>query len=637
MIDKLKYPHLFSPITINKTTLKNRIIATPVGDFEKKAMGGAAVVITGSMGVDLPNSMFGDFPYSFSKYKVEETVNNVRKAHRFGAKISAELFHAGAQARCSDPSVSLFGPCDMVNEEGYIVKGMDESDMVLVIDAYKKLAKDVKEAGYDMIFMHFAHGWLAAQFISPLYNHRNDEYGGSLENRAKFPLRILKAVRETVGDEFPIDMRISAVEHMPNSIDFEDTLNFIKMAEPYIDSVQLSCGLDRGFGYEGNVTMATTIFEPHLINVDYATRVKKEVNIPVYAVGAIQTPEVAEELIASGKLDMVAIGRALVADPNWVIKAKNGSEDMIVPCLRCLQCYHIATERRNVGCSVNPCYTNERFIPSENDIVKNIVKKKVVIVGAGPAGISAAIAADKKGNEVTLIEKENEIGGMLRYIVKEHFKEDVARYYEYLKRRIAGSNVNVILNTVATKEYIEKLHPDYLIVAVGSEEIKPSIEGMQHTIVISSLDSIDNYDSLGDTVAIIGGGTVGSELALALSSVDKKNVILVEESDTFAAKGNLLYRISLNQKFNLCKSLKLLDNAVCTRINENGIVVSQNGNIKEYVCDSVIIAVGMKAKTDLANSFYGIVPNTQIIGDCVSARRIMEATFEGYSAGINTI
>ncbi len=631
-----KYKNLFTPIKINNTVLKNRIVATPCGvDIVKAAKGGAAVVITHTLPMDYRNSYWSNEPYAFSKYKVEAVKDELAQIHAYGAKCSAELLHCGAVVKVADGEYAL-GPCDMVNDRGSQVKAMTQEDMDGVVDAYARMAKEARELGFDMLFMHFAHGWLPAEFISPLYNKRTDEYGGPIENRAKFPLRILEAVRKAVGPDFPIDMRISSVEHVEGSIEFEDTLAFIKMAERYIDSVQISCGLDMGFNYEGNVTMSTTIFEPHYINVDYAARVKKEVSIPVYAVGGISDPDEAEELLASGKIDMVAVGRQFVADPDWPNKLLEGRREDIRPCIRCLYCYHIATEHRNMGCSVNPEYLHEEWMVPEDEITKNETPKKVVVVGAGPAGIKAAITASKKGNDVTLIEKESECGGMLRYIVKEHYKEDIQRYLDYLKTQLNKSDVKVLYDTVATPEMVKEMRPDHLIIAVGSSEIRPRIPGADQDFVYSELSAIVHEKELGDRVVIIGGGTIGAEMALGLAEKEGKEVHCIEMADQIAAKGNLLYRISMKQHIRRTKDLHVYTNTACKEILDHKVVVEDKDGVREIGCDNVVIAIGVRGNKDLANSFYGITPNTTLVGDCDSVRQIMEATLSGYTAGLNT-
>lgn len=630
------YPMIFSPLSVNRMVLKNRIVSTPLGMNDISELEGPASVIKGSVAVDAPNSMWADLPYAFSRHAVDETHDWVIKAHAKGMKAGIELIHCGSQARAYDCPY-VFGPCDMVNDEGYPTKAMDESDMKTVCDAYAKAARDARMLGFDFIFMHFGHGWLPAEFLSPLYNHRTDSYGGSMENRARFPLQILQAVRKAVGPYFPIDMRISSVEHVSGSIDFEDTLAFIGMAKQYIDAVQISCGLDKGFGYSGNVKMSTTIFEPHEINVEYAAKVKEKYpELIVSVVGGIETPERAEAILASGKADLIAMGRSLLADPEWVRKAEEGRGADIRPCLRCLQCYHISTEYKNIGCSVNPRFHHHAYIPRDRDIVRNESSKTVVVIGGGPAGISAALAAEKKGNHVILLEKEPELGGMLRFIVKEHYKEDMQRYYQWLISEAMRSGVEIRLNTEATPEMVRGLNPDYLIVAVGSKPKLPPIKGLDLPRVHDCLDAINNYDRLGNTLVVIGGGSIGSELALGAAEKDHKNVAVVEMTDMIAANGNMLYRISMMQHMQRLDNLLLYTGAACQEITEESVVIKKGDEIIEIPYDDVIIASGMESNSLVASQFYGIIPETSIVGDASSVRLTQEANLEGTLAGLRT-
>ena len=633
----VQYPNLFRPLKINGTVLKNRIVSTPLGLIDISELNGPGYVIKGSVAVDAPNSMWADLPYAFSRHAVDDTHDWIIKAHSRGMKAGVELIHCGNQARAYDEPC-VYGPCEGTNDEGYPIKAMNEADMKMVAAAYGKAARDAMMLGFDIIFLHFAHGWLPAEFLSPLHNHRTDAYGGSLENRAKFPLMILEAVRKAVGPRFPIDMRISAVEHVEGSIEFEDTLSFIKMAEPYIDAVQISCGLDKGFGYNGNVTMCTTIFEPHEINVDYAAQVKQACpDLVVGVVGGIETPERAEAIIAEGKADLVALGRALLADPEWVYKAQCGNASAIRPCVRCLQCYHISTEYRNIGCTVNPRFHHHSYVPKDSEIRKNTEAKTVVIIGGGPAGIAAALAADKRGNHVILLEKEAELGGMMRYIIREHYKDDMKRYYDWLMDQAKQSSVEFRMKTEATPEMVRELKPDYLIVAVGSQPKNPPVKGLDLPHVHDCLSAIRDYDQLGDHLVIIGGGSIGSEIALGAAEIDGKTVSIVEMTDVIAGNANMLYRVSMAQHMNRCDNLTLYTGSVCNEVREDCVVVKRGDEIIEIPYDDVIVASGMAPKTDLANQFFGITPETCVIGDANSVRLIQEANLEGTMAGLRTL
>ncbi|MGB8454579.1 MAG: FAD-dependent oxidoreductase [Anaerocolumna sp.] len=628
----MKYPNLFSPIKINDMVIRNRIVATPMGhNFSDKALGGAGIIIAGSVIAEPGRSSFAspDEPYAFSKYQVEKTRERILLAQQAGAKASIEIGHAGQYARVKDYAK---GPTGFVREDGVEVKEMTEEMMEETLNWYARTAADAKKLGFDMIFMHFGHGWLAAEFLSPLFNKRTDEYGGSIENRAKFPRRILERVRAAVGPKFPIDMRISATEWMEGGIEFEDVLAFIKMVEPLIDTVQISCGLD--LVHEANVHMVTTNFAEHMPNAKYAKIVRENVNIPVSVVGAIMNPEEAEQLLADGIVDLAALGRPLAADPEWPKKAREDREEDIIPCIRCLQCYHIASNRWNVGCSVNPRYANESFIPLKPG--KAEVKKKVVVVGAGPAGLKAALVADQRGHEVILFEKNPYVGGAIHSVAMEHYKVDIMAYLDYLKAQLKKSGIEVYLSTEATPELLKEIMPDAVIVAVGSTPFTPTIPGIDKKLVMNFYDAIEQEDRVGQEVVILGGGTIGAEIGLELASLRQKNVTVVELADEIAAQGNMLYKIALRQKIEQAHTLNFMLNTGCQEIQEDGVVVKTKlGEEKFIKADTVIIATGLRPNKTVADSFYGIIPETFIIGDCKQPRKIMEATLEGYSIACN--
>ena len=628
----MKYKNLFRPIKINQTIIKNRIVAAPIGDvFEEKAIGGAGIVVAGHAIVEYGRSSFASptEPDVFSKYEVEKTVERVRKIHAGGAKASIEIFHGGRYARVLDFAV---GPHDEVRKDGVVVKAMDEQMMKEVCDAYANTAKNAMDVGFDMIFLHFGHGWLPAQFLSPLFNKREDEYGGSLENRMKFPKMILEAIRNKVGPHFPIDMRISANEWVEGSIEFEDVKTFIKEVEHLIDTVQISAGLD--INHEGNVHCITTNFTEHMPNLEYAAQVKKEVSIPVSVVGAVLSPQEADSIIAEGKVDFVAFGRSFIADPSWPNKAMEGRDEDISPCLRCLQCYHISTNHRNVGCSVNPRFMNEDFIPKTNTIATH--RKKVVVIGGGPGGMKAAITASERGHDVTLLEKDAKLGGQLKYISKEFFKEDVKKFYNYLKAQVAKHDILVKTHCEATPVMVKEMNPDAIIIAVGANETVPPIKGIDKELVILGTQAIEIEDQLKGHIVVLGGGTVGAEIALEQSLIHRNNVSIIEMGNELATQGNMLYKIGLRQTMEKCESLPTYLNTQCIEVKDNSVVIkNKDGIVKEIPADKVIVCTGMKSLNTLAESFYGITPNVTMIGDCVKPRKIMEAVFEGHSIALN--
>lgn len=630
----MKYPHLFSPIKINSLIIKNRIVAAPTENiadsFYEKSCGGAGIVIASSTFVEPERSswMSADDRYAFTKYEIEKMKDRVRMVQAGGARASIELGHAGQYARVHDYAM---GPSGFVREDGVEVKEMTPAMMAHTAECYAKAAADAKDCGFDLIFLHFGHGWLPDEFLSPLFNKREDEYGGSIENRMKFPKMILEHVRAAVGPGFPVDMRVSAHEWVEGGLEFKDTLEFLKAVEHLIDTVHISCGLD--INHEGNVHTITTTFEEHMPNAIYARKVKEQVHIPVTVVGAIMKPEEAEKLIEEGYADMVALGRPLVADPQWPRKAMEGRAEDIVPCIRCVQCYHIATNRKDVACSVNPRYYNEAWYPKT--IAKAEKKKHVIVIGAGPAGIRAALTLYQRGHQVTLLEKNNYVGGAIHYVAKEEFKQDIKSYLEYLECQLAKTEIELKLGVTATPQMVKDMKPDALIVAIGGSPFVPPIKGIDSKNVMGFYDAIENRDKIGKEVVVLGGGTIGAELGLELAEFEKKTVSIVEMNDTIAAQGNMLYKIALRQHMDKAKTLTTYLNTACQEITADSVLVKiPDGTEKVIPAETVIVATGVRPNKEEAEAFYHITPETYAIGDCNKVRIIKDATFEGCSIAL---
>lgn len=616
----MSYPHLFSPIRLGDTLVQNRIVANPMSEhYEDRCRGGAGVVICGHAIVEPGRSswMSADEPYAFSKYERESTVARARMARAGGAAASIELAHAGQYARTVDYAM---GPDGFVRADGIEVRAMTSAMMEHTAACWVQACVDARRAGFDMVFLHFGHGWLMGQFLSPLFNHRTDGYGGSIENRMRFPLQVLSACREAVGPRFAMEVRISADEWMPGGIELDDVIAFCREAQRYVTSIQVSCGLD--IEHEANVHTSATNLDPHLLNLELARAVKAAVDVPVTLVGSVETPEEAERAIAEGACDMVALARALAADPLWPAKARDDRAEDIVPCLRCLQCYHISTDRWNVGCSVNPRFANEDFVPRTVEPAE--VSKRVLVVGAGPAGCMAAITACARGHKVALAERADRVGGNVRLIAQESHKEDIARYLHYLEHKIAGLEragvLDVRFGCEVDRAFVEEMAPDALVVAVGAEPFVPPVPGVDAPVVRGFAQAIEHVEDLGSRVVVVGGGTIGAELALELAEQGHE-VKVVEMGPALAAQGNSLFRIALRQMFDRQgKAIEVLLNTSCTSIGDEGVCVSgPDGAERVLACDNVVIAAG-------------VVPQTYLVGDCRRARVIKDAVFEGYSA-----
>jgi len=641
----MKYSHLFEPLKVNTLILKNRVLLAPMGyadpvALSEQALGGPSLITIGSAQIDEESSNIMNQPYPFSKgglTRLREQVVTIRQA---GAKASLELIHGGQFAGKNYISSNYaIGPMALIREDGLEVKAMDEPMMYEVAERYANAAKEAQAVGFDMIMLHFAHGWLPAQFLSPHFNKRTDQYGGSLENRARFPKMIIERVRSAIGKDFAVELRISGYEWIDESIEIGDVISFVKSVENLIDMVHVSAGMD-GAGIDEMLSahchMMTTTFEPHMANVWLAERVKKAVNIPVVTVGAIMHPDEAEDILSTGKADAVAIARAVVADPLWSQKALEGKGEEITPCLRCLSCSHVATRRRNSwGCAVNPRHGREAFVSAV--IEKAPVIKNVVVIGGGPGGMEAAITARQRGHTVTLLEKSGELGGNIKFSEYDKLKLDLKLFKDYLIRTVKQSGAAIKLNTEATPEMVREMHPDVIIVAVGANPITPNIKGIkiEKKNVMQSIEAYPNLEKIGKRVVVIGGGYIGCEISLELA-LREHEVTIIEISDVLASNGNRLYKEALHQKMATCTGLQYHLETVCTEIQDNGVVIQGKDGVEKRVeTDTVILATGFKANRTVAEAFYGITYETYLIGDCERARKVDYAINEGYFIGRN--
>ncbi len=635
-MEKFKYPHLFEPLKVNQMIMPNRIISAPLGSLTDKSISGIGMIIRGTSGnVPGGKSRMAPGPYCFQdmneSQKVREQVSIIRQR---GAKAEFELCHVGQYALV-EPGDFAVGPISFIRDDGTEVRGMDEAMMNEVADQFAQGAKDAKEYGFDMVMLHFGHGWLPTQFLSPHYNKRTDEYGGSFENRIKFPTMIVDRVRRAVGPNYPLDMRISGFEFIEGGTEPEEVVQFIKSLEGKIDMVHISCGLEREL--KAMTHMTSSAYFPHKINTQWSKKVKAAVHIPVAVVGAIMTPEEAEEIIAKGEADAVVIGRQIIADPFWTTKAREGRSEDIVPCLRCLNCYNMyARDRKNhygmksiTNCAVNPRYLHEHRVPVR--VPEADLKKNVYVIGGGPAGCIAAITAAQRGHRVVLLEKENFLGGQLYCADYDASKIDLKRYKDYLITQIKKSSVDVRLSCDASacREELEKA--DAIIVAVGAEPMVPAIEGNDQPHVWNALEAYEFQDKLGQDIVIVGGGSVGTELAKLLESIGRK-VTMVEMTSRICANLNEHARTGLLEKISQCNNLDIFTNTQCTKIGEDFVEV-KTGDVTRFIkADHVILSVGMKARRELANSFYGLVQDVNIIGDANRTATVYEATQDGYYA-----
>ena len=637
---KRKYPALFSPLKVGGTVLKNRIVAAPmtypiltsdgcltpeaIAFYELRAKGGAAtvtvseVIVDSKMGKYYPVQVVLDAPNAKDSLAMA-----ARAIKRHGAVASIELSHGGKYALTDGPAL---GPSDEYSDRVQTVRAMTKDDIKALLGHYAYAAKMCKDAGFEMMLIHSGHGWLLQQFLSPTTNFRTDEYGGSLQNRARLALEVFDTIRSVVGPGFPLEVRLSAEEYMENGYPIEDIVEYCKLIESRVDLIQVSTGSHKG---SFDKTHPSMFFERG-VNVHYAAEIKKHVRIPVATIGALNEPSMMDEIISSGKADVVEMARALLADPYLPKKAWTGRDDEIVRCCRCFTCM---AERLTTGlriCALNPVIGNEYELSFAPPSTK---PKKVLVAGGGPGGMQAALTAAERGHQVILCEKSGELGGALKSEQGIPFKNDLFGFVKTKACQMEKAGVEVRLNAEVTPTLVDSIMPDVLLVAVGASPVVPPIDGIDSENVVVANDLYLKRDCLGQKVAVLGGGLVGCETAVHLAQ-EGREVTVVEMLDELCPDANGRHRPLLLAKLEgLVKGRTGLRG---TRVTPDGLACAdKDGNEVFIEADTIVVAVGQRALRETAGSLRDCAPEVYEIGDCVKPAQVTQAVFRGHFAALD--
>lgn len=651
-----KYPKIFEPLTIKRTTIKNRIAMTPMGTnygetsgemssrhmnyYTLRAKGGTGLIILENANVEYPVGSNGTSQIRIDHdsfmprfYQLVETL------HKSGTTVAIQINHAGASASSARTGMQTVSSSNIPTKAGgEIPRPMTREEILHTVRKYGEAARRARDIGFDAIEIHCGHSYLMSQFISPYYNKRTDEFGGSVENRLRFPRMVLEEVRKQVGPWFPIIVRISAEERVEGGNTLEDTLEYLEYLDEFVDLYDVSCGLNPSLQYQIDSNFLEDGWRSYM-----ARAVKDKFGKPVMNAGNYRDPEVVEKILESGDVDIVGMGRGLIAEPDWVNKVENCQEELLRKCISCnVGCAgNRIGVNRPIRCTVNPA------VP-EGDVYKKLKVNKlcnVVVIGAGTAGMEAACTAAEVGCNVFLFEKSDHIGGLSSFISDLPSKQRMKDFPKYLEARAARlDNLYIFLNTEATIDKIRTFKPDIIVHATGSVPLVPPIKGLKENLeaknVSTIFDMISSYNAgmypddfcKDKEVVVVGGGSVGLDVVEYFAPRGAKCTII----DMLPAIGMLadpVTKCSMRETFDKY-NVKEYVNTALQEVKENAFTVKlPDGTIRDIPFDLGFNCLGMRANDPLLKELEEAFGDTDTaiynIGDSVRARRIMEGTMDG--------
>jgi len=641
---------LFTPVKIGNLEIKNRIVmapmvtgqATPDGRvtdahlawYGARAKGGTGLIIVEMTAVaqgGCAAALLGFWDDSFIP-KFRELTQTV---HDHGARIFIQLSHAGRQTETfftggQQPVAPSAISCPLGEPRTKeIPRELTVPQIEEIIAQFGRAAHRAREAGFDGVEIHGAHGYLIAGFMSAYSNKRHDAYGGDLRGRMQFPLQIIKAVRQETGHDFPVTFRYSGNEYVPDGRTLEESRRVARMLEAAgVDALHIAAGVYESFWSEIPIHGA-----PEGIYANDAAFIKKGVNIPVIAVGRIKSPDVAEEILVDGKADMVALGRQLICDPEWPRKAAARDYGNIQPCIGCIQgCINRGiVQHKPVACVFNTASGMETTFA----IKPAAEPKTVLVVGGGPGGLEAARVAALRGHRVRLYEKSEKLGGRFNLASVPPFKQEFATAIKWLVTQITNLNVDITLNTPVTAEVVEKIAPDAVVVATGAVSQMPNIPGIDRQWVVFGEDILAGKTTMGNRVVIIGGGGIGTEVADMMAQ-RHKDVTLVEMLPEIGVPTGIAMLVAQNLLPRLQRyGVTMLTGTTVTEITDDAVVVETAGVKKRLEgVDQVVVAAGAAPANQLAAELAARFPRVYTIGDAVAPRTLFEATHEGADAAM---
>lgn len=640
----MKFEHIFKPILINHMEVKNRMVVSamvtnyceengmPTEKFiayhERKAKGGWGLVITEDFAVSKTAGAFKRLPALWSQEHVEPYRIFTERIHRCGGRIVAQLYHAGRETCSAITGEQCVAPSPIPDPVvGETPRALSVAEIGEIEEQFAQSALRAKQAGFDGIEVHGAHGYLVGQFLSPYSNKRCDEYGGTLGNRARFALEIVGKIRAVCGKDFPILYRMSAREYVDGGLGIEETKAAARLLEEAgVDCIHVS---------QGVYASQPHIIPPSVIGygayIENAARIREAVSIPVIGAGRINDPAIAESIIATGKADLCTMARASLADPEMPNKAREGRYEEILHCIGCVQgCAGENGKGRKVRCLVNPLTGME----DEYRIVTAVRPKRVVVVGGGVAGCEAAVTAAQRGHQVILLEKSGELGGQWIAASVPVGKGDFASFAGWQRHMLKTLGVDIRLNCDADRKMLQVLRPDTVILATGSVPAMPPIPGLRE-YAVHAQDLLRGFRQAGRKTVIIGGGLVGAETADYLSE-NGGDITILEMLPEIVKDGEDNPTYYLKKRLQR-KGVKAITSARVTEVGQDFVSYEKNASVfRIEQVETVVAAIGMCADMRLKEELKSCAFPVISIGDCnETAGNGYRAIREGFEAGIH--
>jgi 2-enoate reductase len=547
--------------------------------------------------------------------------------HHQGGKLCIQLTPGFGRVNfVQDNPIQPIGPSEnpCFLDPSVSTRAMTIDEIQHLVARFGEAAGRVKVCGADAVNFQGYGGYLIDQFMTPLWNRRTDEYGGSFENRMRFALELIAATRAAVGPDFPLIFKMTADHWIEGGRKLEEGLEIARcLVDAGIDALHVDGGC-----YEVWHKVIPPMYESPGTQVYLAEAVRKAVDVPVLIQGKLGDPARAEQIVAEGQADIIILGRPLLADPEWVNKVKAGRAEDIRPCIGCNDgCIYRGYNMQYLSCAVNPeCGMEREFFLTP--IAK---KKSVLVIGGGPGGMEAAARAAQRGCEVTLWEKAEKLGGKLRTASLPEFKRDIRPLITYLEREVEKAGVKLELGKEATEDSVAAVSPDVAIVAVGSVPARPPVPGIASEHVISYVDAIDTKEKCGQRVLVVGGGLCGCETAVFLAQ-QGKTVTLIEMMEQIIPEGTSVTTLMGISELLAKSGVSIKTGTKLVGVTTRGARLAANGSEQEIEVDTVVIASGFAPNLELRNRLEQSVPEVHTVGDCAKSRNILNAVWEGYHA-----